>query len=90
MTLRECWEKARKNGYDDVARFMHDMKKAGLKSQMRYYEGRYFWTGPAVVVRYLHEALSVTKVECLHDNMGLGYVVYPKQSINFAKELFGK
>ena len=85
MTLKECWDKARKIGREDVRRFMRDMRRAGLKSKMRYYEGRNFWTGPAVVVDDLQEALSHTKVKCQWDNMGKGYVVYPHQSMTGAE-----
>jgi hypothetical protein len=82
MTLKECWDEAKRSGREDVWRFMRDMKRAGLKSKMRYYEGRSFWTGPAVVVHDLQEALSATKVKCQWDNMGLDFVVYPRQSLN--------
>ena len=82
MTLKECWDKARTIGRQDVRRFMRDMRRAGLKPKMRYYEGRNFWTGPAVVVDDLQETLSCTKVKCQWDYMGRGFVVYPKQSIS--------
>lgn len=69
---------------------MRDMKRAGLKSKMRYYEGRFNWTGPAVVVSDIQEVLSHTKVKCQWDNMGKNFVVYPKQSIDVARQLFGR
>ena len=55
MTLRDCWDISGRMGNEDVRRFMRDMKRAGLKSKMRYYAGRNFWTGPAVVVDHLQE-----------------------------------
>ena len=85
MTLKECWIKAREMGREDVRRFMRDMKRAGLKSKMRYYQGRNFWTGPAVVVDDVQEALSHTAVKCQWDRMGKGSVVYPRQSITRAE-----
>ena len=85
MTLKECWDQARKMGREDVRRFMRDMKRAGLKSKMRYYEGRNFWTGPAIVVDDIQEALSHTKVKCQWDRMGKGCVVYPHQSMTGAE-----
>ena len=85
MTLKECWDKARTMGREDVRRFMRDMRKAGLKSKMRFYQGRDFWTGPAVVVDDLQEALSHTNVKCQWDRMGKGYVVYPHQSMTGAE-----
>lgn len=89
MTLKEIYAKAKQNGYNDVARFMRDMKRAGLVKHMKYYEGRYFWTGPAVVVDNIQVVLSHTKVKCQWDSMGLGYVVYPRQSINISRQIFG-
>jgi hypothetical protein len=56
-----------------------------LKSKMRFYQGRDFWTGPAVVVDALQDALSHTKVKCQWDRMGRGYVVYPHQSMTRAE-----
>jgi len=87
MTLKECWDKACRDGLDDVRRFMRDMKRSGLKRKMRYYKGRSFWTGPAIVTDDLQAVLSATKVKCQWDNMGLEWVVYPCQSIEIAPQL---
>jgi len=57
-------------------RFVRDMRKAGLKP--RHYRGRYFWEGPAVGVDDLQTALGATKVPCQWDNLGRGWIVYPK------------
>ena len=57
-------------------KFVKDMEAAGLT--IRHYRGRFFWEGPSVHVDNLQEALSETKVPCQWDNLGLGYVVYPK------------
>jgi hypothetical protein len=56
-------------------KFVKDMKKAGLEPY--HYNGRFFYSGPAVDVKDLQDALSNTKVKCQWDNMGLDYVVYP-------------
>lgn len=90
MKLKELYKKAKDGGYTEVARFMRDMKKAGLLSQMRYYQGRFYWTGPAVTVSDIQEVLSQTKVKCQWDNMGLDYIVYPKQSIDISRQIFGQ
>lgn len=79
MKLKEVYRVAKGKASYEVRRFMRDMKKAGLK--MRYYQGRFYWKGPAVVTDDLQEVLSSTKVKCQWDSMGLGYVVYPKQGI---------
>ncbi len=57
-------------------RFVKDMQEAGLAPY--HYKGRFFWEGPAVNVDDLQDALSQTKVKCQYDQMGLGFVVYPK------------
>lgn len=87
LSNREMYNKAMRNGYEQVARFMRDMKRAGLTSKMRYYEGRFHWTGPGVTVDDPQEVLSNTKVKCQWDCMGLSYIVYPHQSIDLAREL---
>lgn len=79
MTLNEVYRKAKAEGKSDLCRFMRDMRRAGLR--MRYYQGRFWWKGPAVEVRALQDALSATKVKCQWDGMGLGTVVYPRQSL---------
>ena len=58
-------------------KFVKDMiEKADL--EVEHYHGRFFWAGPAVRVKSLQAALSYTKVPCQYDQMGLGYIVYPK------------
>ena len=46
-----------------------------------YVEGRFYWRGPAVVVRHAADAMSETRVKCQWDGMGLGVVVYPRQGL---------
>ena len=59
-------------------KFVKDMEKAGLEP--RFYQGRYYWRGPAVSVSDLQEAMSNTKVKCQWDSLGRGYIVYPVES----------
>lgn len=56
--------------------FVKDMEEAGL--EVRDYNGRFFYHGPAVVCDDIQDVLSNTKVKCQWDNMGLGYIVYPR------------
>lgn len=58
------------------SQFVKDMNNAGLR--VRHYNGRFFWEGPAVRCDDLQEVLSETKVPCQWDQMGKGYIVYPK------------
>ena len=60
----------------DHLRFVEDMAEAGLEVQ--YYQGRFYWEGPAVQVDDLQDAIGATKVRCQWDNLGLGWIVYPR------------
>jgi hypothetical protein len=62
--------------HPDHLKFIEDMKEAELDVQDN--RGRFFWRGPAVVVNDLQQALGATKVACQWDNMGRGWVVYPR------------
>lgn len=86
-TLNEMYQSCKKNGKTKICRFMRDMRRAGLK--MYYYRGRYYWSGPAVDCDNLQTVLSNTKVPCQWDNMGLGFVVYPKECYDVSRQIFG-
>lgn len=60
----------------DHVQFVADMEEAGL--EVCHYRGRYYWRGPAVEVDDLQDALSATEVRCQWDNLGRGWVVYPR------------
>jgi hypothetical protein len=62
--------------HPDHLKFANDMEDAGLDVQ--HYRGRFFWHGPAVVVDDLQDALGITEISCQWDNMGRGWVVYPR------------
>jgi hypothetical protein len=64
--------------------FVKNMKCAGLKTE--HYHGRNFWQGPAVRCDNLQDVMSNTKVPCQWDNMGLGYIVYPRQAGRLLEE----
>ena len=60
--------------------FLNDMRDAGFDVNEDYH-GRYQYEGPAVTVRDYNElqvGVRATEVEIRWDDMGLGYVVYPK------------
>jgi hypothetical protein len=82
MTLKEIYQTAKREDKSDVRRFMRDMKRAGLR--MRAYNGRWFWHGPAARVDHVSDALQATKVKCQWDNLGKGYIVYPRQSLGIS------
>jgi hypothetical protein len=65
----------------DCVQFVKDMEAAGF--EVEHYHGRYMWEGPAVRVdELLDVAKTGTQVRLQHDNMGLGWIVYPKASDN--------
>jgi hypothetical protein len=61
---------------ENYKKFCDDMKFAMLECE--HYHGRWFYKGPAVIVDDISEAMSQTNVPCQFDNLGLGYIVYPK------------
>jgi hypothetical protein len=68
-----------KNGHSykskEFNKFIEDMEQAGFEVQ--HYNGRFFWSGPAVACDNLQDVLSNTKIKCQWDSLGLGYIVYP-------------
>lgn len=60
----------------DCVQFVADMEAAGF--DVEHYRGRNFWEGPAARAPSLGEPLATTSVVCQWDDMGLGYIVYPK------------
>jgi hypothetical protein len=56
--------------------FVEDMEAAGM--EVRHYEGRDFYRGPAVDVNDIQDALSKTTVKCRWDNLGRGFIVHPR------------
>ena len=64
------------NKEERYARFTEEMEAAGL--EVTHYGGRSFYDGPAVRVDDIQEAIRASSVDVQWDNMGLGYVVYPR------------
>lgn len=79
MSLKEIYNQARADGKDEICRWMRDMRRVGLR--MRYYEGRNFYKGPAVIVDDIQDCLSETKIKSQWDNMAFQFVVYPRCSL---------
>ncbi len=81
VSLNALYQVAKGKGKTEVCRFMRDMRRAKLLKSMSYYSGRFFWHGPAVSCNNIQDVLSNTKIKCQYDQLGLGYIVYPKQSV---------
>jgi hypothetical protein len=93
MTMAKTFDYSKYEGEDYKAphykedwanKFVQQMLKAGLWPFE--YHGRFYWHGPAVTVDDIQDAMSVTKVRMQWDNLGRGWVVYPKQSATLIKE----
>ena len=56
--------------------FRQECEENGL--EVRDYKGRFFYDGPAVECDNIQEVIRATTVPVQYDNLGLGYVVYPK------------
>ncbi len=57
-------------------KFRKECEVAGL--EVRHYRGRYFYEGPAVTTSDIQDVIRATKVKVQWDNMGLDWIVYPK------------
>lgn len=78
-TLKEVYQSARSKGRQDIARFMRDMRRAGIR--MRPYRGRGFWSGPAVATDDVQKVIRATPVKLQWDSLGRDSIVYPVQSL---------
>jgi hypothetical protein len=45
---------------------------------VKHYDGRFYWSGPSVIVDDLQDVLGATKVKCVWDELGSHFVVYPR------------
>ena len=79
LKLNDVYESAKEQNKRQLCRFMHDMKRAGLKQ--RVYHDKASWSGPAVVCEDVATVTSQTNVPCLSAKKGERYVVYPKQGL---------
>jgi len=71
--MSEMPEKYENKKYE---KFRRDCEGEGL--EVWHYRGRYFYEGPAVSVPDIQDAIRATTVKVQWDNLGLDYVVYPK------------
>jgi len=69
--------------YDNEAakQFCDDAEAYGL--EIEHYHGRFNWEGPAVRVDGFGSFKSAVPMQ--HDNMGLGYIVYPVEPAPLAE-----
>jgi len=72
------WDEELGKESDDQKQFKKDMEAAGY--EVRLYRGRYFYRGYAAEVPKdkLQDAIRATYVEVQWDNLGLDYILYPR------------
>jgi len=58
-------------------KFRQECEAAGLEVT-DYIKGRFYYVGPAVSCSDIQEVIRATSVDCQWDNLGLGWIVYPK------------
>lgn len=68
--------KAQMQAQQRYKKFREECEEAGL--EVEEYRGRNFYDGPAVRCDNIQEVIRATSVECQWDNMGKGWIVYPK------------
>jgi hypothetical protein len=51
---------------------------AAVQLPITHYDGRFYWSGPSVIVGDLQDVLGATKVKCVWDELDTRFVVYPK------------
>lgn len=75
-SIKLCLEQANSENKNNQKKFMTDCQKANI--DVRYYCGRNFYYGLAASCHSIQDVLSVTTVPCTYDQLGRGYIVYPK------------
>lgn len=77
------------NDKDNYDQFIEDMKNVGIEYEE--YKGRFFYHGPAVRSHEKgfptrQDIIRATKVELQWDNMGLDFIVYPRERENYREK----
>jgi hypothetical protein len=73
-------EKSQMAKLTDYERFVKDMEKAGIEHRDEYH-GRFYYVGPTVDCKDMdavEDVIRATKVRLNRDQLGLGYIVYPR------------
>lgn len=78
--IKLCLEQAKSENKNNQKKFMTDCRKAEI--DVRYYRGRNFYYGLAASCKSIQDVLSITTVPCTYDQLGKGYIVYPKVGLS--------
>ncbi|MEG4916306.1 hypothetical protein [Microcoleus sp. B7-D4] len=66
------------NRYSEPEHRQFCLDMAAAQLPVTHYDGRFYWSGPSVIVGDLQDVLGATKVKCIWDEVGSRFVVYPR------------
>lgn len=65
------------NRYSEPEHRQFCLDMAAAQLPVTHYDGRFYWSGPSVIVDDLQDVLGATKVKCVWDELDSRFVVYP-------------
>jgi hypothetical protein len=66
------------NRYSEPEHRQFCLDTAAAQLPVKHYDGRFYWSGPSVIVDDLQDVLGATKVKCVWDELDSRFVVYPR------------
>ena len=66
------------NRYSEPEHRQFCLDVAAAQLPVKHYDGRFYWSGPSVIIDDLQDVLGATKVKCVWDELDSRFVVYPK------------
>jgi len=66
------------NRYSEPEHRQFCLDMAAAQLPVTHYDGRFFWSGPSVIIDDLQDVGGATKVKCVWDEVGARFVVYPR------------
>jgi len=66
------------NRYSEPEHRQFCLDVAAAQLPVKHYDGRFYWSGPSVIVDDLQDVLGATKVKCVWDELDSRFVVYPR------------
>ena len=66
------------NRYSEPEHRQFCLDMAAAQLPVTHSDGRFYWSGPSVIVDDLQDVLGATKVKCVWDELDSRFVVYPR------------
>lgn len=66
------------NRYSEPEHRQFCLDVAAAQLPVKHYDGRFYWSGPSVIVDDLQDVLGATKIKCVWDELDTRFVVYPR------------